>query len=220
MLTMAQMITICGFVCMPKKKFAINQDILYRHVSTGENFSADSLKAYESDKEMAGIILEEYSQVLDDSEKKLISEAPEKNLRRRYNGQMKGDILFHLLSALISAQSKGKTLDSYLYERGIHSVAIYGAGLFGESICGIICGGDVSVRYFIDRNADFIQETIPVIKPDDVLKNVCDEKYGKVDAVLMTLVSRDEKTEKFISERLQVPVLNMRSIVSEMVDYV
>ena len=209
------------WLCMyaERKTFTINQDYLYRHINTGSNFSYDCLKAYESDKEMADIIIEEYSSVLDEDERMMIKEASEKNLRRRYNGQMKGDMILHLLAALLSAQGKGLKLEDYLLEKGIKSVAIYGASYFGESIRNILIGGRISVLYFIDRNADYITEPIPVILPQDISADYCKEKYGKVDAVLMTLATDDPKTEEYISEKLCVPVYRIRNIIDEMGEY-
>lgn len=209
------------WLCMyaEKKTFAINQDFLYRHIITGGNFSNDCLKAYESDKEMAEIIIEEYSSVLEEDEKIMIKEAPDKNLRRRYNGQMKGDNVLHLLAALLSARGKGKTLEDYLIDKGISSVSIYGASLFGESVRNLLVGGKVSVLYFIDRNADYITEAIPVVHPQDISAIECKERYGAVDAVLMTLVSDDPHTEEFISNNLSVPVFRMRKIIEEMGEY-
>lgn len=192
------------WLCMAAEnvKAVCNQEILFRHVITGENYSSDVLKAYESDSEMAELLLRYEIFGKEDIEK--LQNLPQVNLTRRYLPQKRHQVTLYTLEKLLKAQEQGRTLEHYLKERGYKKIAIYGAAILGERLYGLLKGSGIEVAFFIDYNAEFIEEEIPVYTIEQV--------SSEVDAILISNVTGEVQIENTIKEFMSVPVFCIRKV--------
>ena len=187
-------------------KAVCNQDVLFRHVLTGDNYSADVLKAYESDAEMAELLLEH--KIFGEEDEEKVRAIPWINLQRRYRPQKNAQATLRVLEKLLAAEERGASLAVYLKQKGYKNIAIYGAATLGERLYGLLKNTGIQVTCFIDRNAKYLEEEIPVCELKDVS---CD-----VDAVLISNIINEAKIEEDIQGQLSVPTPWIRKIVEEL----
>lgn len=186
--------------------FAANQELLYKHIRNGENYSSDILRTKLSDDEMVELLLSHpFFKEAELEKLKLLSE---KQLRRRYEPQRKDQIVLQILSELLQKYENGFSLEDYFVERGVKSIAIYGAAALGERIKGLLMGTRVQVTCYIDKNAPFITEDIPVYQ--------WDEDKNDFDAIIVSLIEREDTIVKMLKARNGVKVYTIRNIVREL----
>lgn len=187
-------------------RFAANQEILYKHVRNGENYSADILRTKISDDEMVELLLS--NDLFNNTEQEVIRLLPEKQLRRRYEPQRKDQIVLQVLSELLQQYEKGFSLEKYFTERGVKRIAIYGAAVMGERIKGLLFGTSVHVTCYIDKNAPFITEDIPVYQ--------WDEDKDDFDSVVISLIENEDSVVEMLKKRNNLKVYTIRNIVREL----
>lgn len=196
------------WLCMYAKgcRFACNQEILFTHSRNGKNFSCNILRIKSSDEEMKDFLIE--SEMFSSDDCKKIKEIPQKQLLRRYSPQMKDQVVLMVLSELLECMEHGITLDNFFKRRQISHIAIFGAAIMGERIRGLLLGSSVSVSFFIDRNAEFIEEEIPVYS----LKEAPD----RIDAILISNISGENQIQKQLVEKYDVPIYCIRDVAEAM----
>ena len=187
-------------------KFRANQQILYTHVRNGDNYSSDILRTMKSDMEMTDLFLT--YKMFPEAEEREIKKLPELQLVRRYAPQRKDQIVLQILSRILKYYESGNSLDKYFEREGVTKLAIYGAAVLGERIKGLLKETSVKVVCFIDKNAPFIEEDIPVVQWEECR---CD-----FDAVLISLIENEESIENMIKSGKSVRVFNIRKIVREL----
>lgn len=197
------------WLCMYGKRcvFAMNQAILYTHVRNGSNFSSDILRMKKSDEEMVELLLS--SGIFTDEDCRELSGLPEKLVLPRYATQRRAQTLLMVLSELLEAHEKGMTLEGYFLQRGIRRLAIYGASTLGERIRGLLMGSQVEVVCFIDKNAPFIEQEIPVYE-------WIDQTGCVFDAILITLVEHEDAVAAELKQAGAQKVYQIRKIVGEL----
>ena len=188
--------------------FVPNQRLLYRHVRNGDNYSSDILRNKKSDEEMVSLLLD--SGLFTEADCNELKLLPERQMRRRYIPQRKDQIVLQVLSDLLSCYEKGYTLEKYFIGKGINRVAIYGSAVLGERIKGMLKGSSVFVECFIDKNAPFVEEDIPVFKLEE-----CNADF---DAIIISLIENEDLVASYIKRSRDVNVYKIREVVREMMD--
>ena len=187
------------------RKFICNQRLLFRHVINGNNYSSDVLNAYVSDQRMIEILMD--NNVFSQEDIELAKEIPQKNLRRRYMHQCKDQIVLNILSEILRAEASGSSMGDFFLEKGIGNLAIYGAGVFGRNIRNILARTSVETKFFIDRNAKFLHESIPVYElgdaPDDV------------DGIIVSLITHEDEVSEKLKEKYNCPVFTIKYIAEQ-----
>jgi len=151
-------------------KAVYNQEVLFRHVLTGDNFSSNVLKAYESDVEMTELLLKH--KVFSEEDEEKVRAIPWVNLQRRYRPQMNAQASLRVLEKLLAAEEKGASLAEYLKKKGYRTIAIYGAATLGERLYGLLKNTEIRVVCFVDRNAEYLREELPVCQLEQMPGNV------------------------------------------------
>ena len=195
-------------MCAENRKFAENREILFTHVKNGDNYSSDILRARKSDEEMADLLIK--SKKFSDEESSRLRALPEKLQKRRYETQRKDQIVLYVLSELLHCCEKKNMLEDFFLRRGIKKVAIYGAAIMGERIKGVLHGTEVQVSCFLDRNAPFIDEDIPVYK--------WGEDKHDFEAVIISLIANEDKIADELKKREGIRAFMIREIVRELTD--
>ena len=116
--------------------------------------------------------------------------------------------MFMVLNQMMEYRESGYPVGKYLKTSGVDKVAIYGAGYVGKRLVGELREHSVDVAYFIDRNADYLEETIPVYKPEDPV--------GQVNMVIISLVGECEALKRDVLERYGCRVNTICEILGNM----
>lgn len=180
------------WICMyaEKCKFSLNEEILYEHVLQNSNMSEDITSMLRSEQEVQHIIQEK--EILSNYDFKLFLEGFDKrNLTRTkelYLAKKKLDI--------IDKWRKLKKRDikflNNLFHIEIQTIAIYGCGILGEFLYDEL-KTIKDIEYFIDINAQYIQEEIPVY--------TLSEQLPDIDSVIITLVEGGEDVKRELEDR-------------------
>ena len=103
---------------------------------------------------------------------------------------------FITLKRWLENRNAGKTFVDYFHEYGYQTIAIYDAGELGQILYGEITGSDIAVKYFVDRNAEGLQniDGIPVILLSQI------KEVDEVDALLVSPVADYDAVCRVLSE--------------------
>lgn len=163
-------------------KFALNPEILFEHVVEGSNESINAAHMIASEQEVydlaasAGIFSQEELVKL----KGAVQAVAEDHIRLLSKFQK----MFFIYDDWMKQQEQGRYIHEYLQKAGVGSVAIYGDSYIGKRLYYRLQKNGVEVRYFIDRNAAYLEEEIPIYLPQDGLP--------PVDLILISLVEAEE----------------------------
>lgn len=104
------------------------------------------------------------------------------------------------------------TIMTYFEERSIHSVGVYGYGILGRHFVWEAeqFGGAVGIAWILDRRADIIATAPhPMYQPEAV------ETLSEPDLIVVCAISDFEEIEAFVSARLRIPVVSLKTIIEE-----
>ena len=174
------------WLCMMEsnKKFALNQDILYEHVFTGENVSEDTNRMIDSENEMLSIL--ESSDLFRDD--KICLENLRDSLRKIHIKQldMQKRALRILNKWYLSYINKTEVYEWMLENQGT-KIAIYGAGELGIGLEKFLVSQNLNLLCFIDQNAPYIMSDLPAytietmqVFPEVILLTIPNEELKHV----------------------------------------
>lgn len=163
-------------------EFALNPEILFEHVVEGSNESINAAHMMASEQEVydvvssAGIFSQEELEKL----REAVLAVSEDHIRLLSKFQK----MFFIYDDWMKQQEQGRYIHEHLKNAGVGSVAIYGDSYVGKRLYYCLQKNGVEVRYFIDRNAAYLEEEIPVYLPQADLP--------PVDLILISLVEAQE----------------------------
>lgn len=182
------------------KRFSLNQEVLFEHVSTGMNTSGNTNAMMDSEREMIEILKEEH--VFAGEDERWLYHLPE-SLRRIHIKELDHyKRAFGLYQMWKQKTLTGVSPTDFFEKRGLKRIAIYGAGELGKSLEVLMKSTDIEVCFFIDRNAEYIISEIPVYKKEDI--------KGKADAVIVTI--KDDSLMKELENTAGCPVFDIDEI--------
>lgn len=192
------------WLCMmaENKKFTLNQEILYQHIVNGVNYSLDTNRMIESEHEMFEILVEK--KVYSDEALEKIQAMIQMNLRNKIDSLVKFKKMFFILNRWAIYREKGYSFGNYLNEQQISQIAIYGHGYLGKRLKGELDNGSITVNFFIDNNASFINDIIPVYS--------LDEAPSKMDAIIVSLVQENEEVLKKLRNKYGPKIFTINEI--------
>lgn len=104
------------------------------------------------------------------------------------------------------------TVMTYFEERGIHSVGVYGYGILGRHFVweaersGTLTG----IKWILDRRADTIAAaSYPVYRPEIM------ETLSQPDLIVVCAISDFDEIEAFVSARMRLPVVSLKTVIEE-----
>lgn len=116
-------------------------------------------------------------------------------------------VLFQMMNQWVKVKQEGKTLDTYLRQKGFRSVAIYGMSYAGETLLRELQNSEIEVKYAIDQQAESIYAEVEVLTMDDELP--------KTDAIVVTPITFFEEIEQELSEKTDCPIISLEDILYE-----
>ncbi len=180
-------------------RFALNQDILFEHVVLGNNESVNMKHMMDSEEEVLRVLTA--GGVLGTKELEIFQDTVKRTAQWHIETLCRFQKMFYVCNEWLELQERGIQIYDYLKKTGIRKTAIYAAGYIGKRLYHNLKNNGIEVSYFIDINAQYLDEDIPVYLPDAYLPSV--------DMVIVSLV----EDEKHIMDRLScVPGAEIRSI--------
>lgn len=131
-----------------------------------------------------------------------------KRIRKEREVSDKHLSLYLLLYEWMKAKQNGKSMVSYLNDRGYKKIAIYGMSYLGELLIGELKETSIQVAYGLDKKITGTFHGIDIYAPD--------ENLTEVDAVIVTAISAFESIEKELQLRMDCPIVSMEDIVFAM----
>lgn len=162
--------------------FDLNPDILFEHVVEGGNESINAAHMMASEREIYEMLAS--AKVFPPEELEKLKGAVEAAAEGHVRLLSKFQKMFFLYDRWLKLQEEGKYIHAYLKNAGINSVAVYGDSYIGKRLYHSLKDSGVAVRYFIDKNAAYLEEEIPVYPPEAGLP--------EVDLVIISLVEAVE----------------------------
>ena len=192
------------WLCMAAKNsvFILNQDVLFEHTVNGKNLSLDYKRMILSLEEMYDILSE--NKVFDEFELSKISSMQQNALFEWITLLEKFREMFMALNRIVECRGEGYPVGKRLNSKGIQRVAIYGAGYLGKRLMGELKEFDIETVFYIDRNAEYLTEKIPVYKLDDAPVNI--------DAIIISLVKNYDTVRNCLREKYDVEIYTVEEI--------
>lgn len=185
------------------RKFSLNKDILYEHVSHGTNASENIVGMARSEHELLRIIQE--NKIFSGNDLRLLMEGF--SLRNLVRAQEMNALKrkMELLDRWMKLRERGVYYGAFLSSLGIKSAAVYGCGMLGRHLVSEL-NAFVQVKGFIDRNAGEIKSEMPIY--------TFDEPWPEADCVIVSLLEA-EKVEKAIKAKTGKRVLALKDWIME-----
>lgn len=195
------------WLCMIAKnaKIVLNQRILFEHTVNGKNLSLDVRRMKLSLDEMYEILAK--NKVFDEQELRLISSMRENVLFEQTGLLEKFREMFFVLNKIMEYREAGWPIGKRLKAAGIQCVAIYGDGYIGKRLMGELRQSDIETLFFIDRNAEYLTEEVPVYQLGEAPENV--------DAVIVSLVRGSDLVKTNLQEKYRNRVYTVKEIMEE-----
>lgn len=142
------------------------------------------------------------------------------NIRKNIIDQKRNKSMYYEyynnLNVWLKIKNSHLTMENFMKEKNIKSIAIYGAGDFGTRLYEELNESDIKIRYFTDKkffgnneNADYNGIPIVDIKSYD--------KKNDVDAIIVTPFFYYEDIKKELqSFNVKVPIISLDAILSDM----
>lgn len=185
--------------------FALNQDLLFEHTVNGKNLSLDYKRMILSLEEMYDILSE--NKVFDERELRKIASMRQNALFEWITLLEKFREMFMALNRIAECREEGCAVGKRLKDRGIQRAAIYGAGYLGKRLLGELQEFGIETVFYIDRNAEYLTEKIPVYKLDDAPANI--------DAVIISLVKNYDTVRSALREKYDVKIYTIEEITED-----
>ncbi len=117
--------------------------------------------------------------------------------------------MFSLMNEWIWMKRDGKSIEDYLSASGIMKIGIYGMNYIGKTLCHELNGTGISVKCGIDKRDMDDFEGVPIILPDDRLR-----EYD-LDAVVVTPIGSYYSIEDELEQTVSCPILSLERMVND-----
>lgn len=125
-----------------------------------------------------------------------------------YEQEKKMRFMFHSAVKWLTAVQDGKSISSYLRNRGYHSVGIYGMGYFGRLLYEELLLNGFTIRYVIDSRKSDLETMIKYVTPKDALE--------EVDAIIVSVVYESEDIIQTLKCKGKFEVIGLQTMIEEL----
>ena len=113
--------------------------------------------------------------------------------------------MFITLNMIAVCRETGCPFGKRLRDKGIQRVAVYGHGYLGKRVMGELREYQIETAFFIDRNADYLKEEVPVYKLEDAPDDI--------DAIIISLVQNYNPVKRSLKEKYNIRIYTIKEIV-------
>lgn len=198
------------WLCMAAEgsTFALNEEILFEHVVKYDNTSWNSYDMMCSEIEMVQII--KRNELFSTEDTRMLEEMLQSIQKKRLANLDKFRKLFYVLKDLAMAEEAGNGIGTYLNRKNIRNVAVYGIGYLGKYLLKKLEKSEIKIPYIIDQNAAFLNMGYPAF--------TLEESLEEVDAVIVTLVQREEEIVEKLKSKLEAEIITIRELAGELAE--
>lgn len=189
-------------------KFVLNPNVLFEHVVEGENESINAVHMIASEQEIYEVLASKKAFSTEELEKLrgAVQDAAESHIKLLSKFQK----MFFVYDQWLRLQEQGKYIHVYLRKCGVHRVAIYGDSYIGKRLFYSLQENGVEVSYFIDKNAAYLEEEVPVYPPQAGMPIV--------DMIIISLVDATEAIRKELMGLSEVKIYSVIELFAHMKD--
>ena len=189
------------------RKFALAPEVLFEHVVEGNNESINAGHMIESERELYQVIAE--NRILTGGELEKLHVAVQNVESEHIKLLSKFQKMFFVYNTWMELHEQGIYLEDYLEHQGVRSVAIYGFSYIGKRLSYSLGSGKVAVKYFIDMNAEYLQEeSIQIYKPDAPLPSV--------DMIIISLVEWTDSIRSTLTALSEAKLCTVTELFEDM----
>lgn len=196
------------WLCMlgEEAKFALNPEILFEHVVEGGNESMNVAHMMASEQEIYEVLVS--SGILSSEDLKKLRAAIQVAVNEHIKTLSKFQKMFFVYEDWMKLQEQKQYISDYLRKVEICSVALYGDSYIGKRLYCSLQENGVEVRYFIDKNANYLEERIPVYLPEEGLPSV--------DLIIICLVDGTESIREDLSQLSDAKIYSITELLADM----
>ncbi len=188
-------------------KFILNPTVLFEHVVEGENESINAGHMIDSEREIYQIVKEKG--ILKDKELVAFQAAIHNVENDHIKVLSKFQKMFFVYNTWMTLYEQGIRLEDYLIRHDIFRIAVYGFSYIGKRLYYCLRESRVCVEYFIDMNAEYLEDgLIPIYRPDIVLE--------PVDMIIISLTEGVDAIKKKIMEKSEALVCTIVELFDDM----
>ena len=187
-------------------RFSLNPEVLFEHMVEGENESINVAHMMASEQEIYEMLaaLKVFSSEDLEKLKGAVQAASEDHIKLLSKFQK----MFFVYDNWLKLREQGKYIYEYLKNCGVRRVAIYGNSYIGKRLYHSLQENGVEVTCFIDRNAAYLEEEIPVYPPQEGLP--------KVDMIIISLVEAVEAIGEELAQLSEVRICSFAELLGDM----
>lgn len=187
-------------------KFALNPEILFEHVVEGANESINVAHMMASEREIYEVLASKQTLSSEDLEK--LEGAVQAAVEGHVKLLSKFQKMFFVYDSWFQLEEEGRHIYEYLKKNGIRRVAIYGDSYIGKRLYRNLQNNGVEVCCFIDRNASYLEEEIPVHLPKKGLPTV--------DLIIISLVEAVEVIREELMRLSEARICSLVELFDDM----
>ena len=185
------------------KRFALNHEILFEHTVDGSNTSWNTTKMLASEHEAISILCK--SGFFSGVEINMLTKLEMKLKIKHIEILDKFKKMYFTLDKMMELKQKGLSINLFLSNQGIKSVAIYGAGYIGKRLAAEL----PDMLFYIDRNAEYIDSEEDIYLLENAPTNV--------DAIVISMVQGTDKIKNLVKTKYpKAKVWTINELLSEM----
>lgn len=195
------------WICMMSegKTFVLNDEILYEHVVDGKNASWNSLEMTYSEHEMLEFLKKE--KILKKEEEKALQKTIDRLASNRIRMMDKFKKMFFLYDAWLELYQEDLLISACLKKKGYKTAVIYGDGYFGKQLYRELEKNGITVACFLDRNADYLCEKIPVYRPE--------ADWPEADILIVTLMQKEKGLMELLQRKTTAAIIYIEELLEE-----
>lgn len=114
-------------------------------------------------------------------------------------------LYYHMLNMWLEMKQKRKSIVTYLNQKGIKRIAIYGMKELGERLYEELKNTDIETVCIIDKNPEFVIGDFVVISPE--------QEIPEVDAIIVTADYYFQEIERQIKMKVSCPIYSLRGVL-------
>lgn len=100
-----------------------------------------------------------------------------------------------------------KSVVDYFDRKKYKEIAIYGFNYIGETLVRELNHSDISIRYIVDRNADYMYAPTKIVLPTD--------EFESVDVMIVTVLDDGEHLIKDLECKCDFDVISIENVLKE-----
>lgn len=112
--------------------------------------------------------------------------------------------LYQLMDEWVRVKQEGGSVADYLSNKGYRTIAVYGAGIVGQTLIEELQGSAVSISYAVDKN-------IVTYSPVKTLS--LQDELPEVDAMIVTPITYFEEIEQELKKKISCPILSIDDVI-------